>query len=166
MVGGGRKKQLALDTNVLVDLAERKDAAHSLRATFQQRGYLLLITPTVVAELDALSYYGEPAQQTAAHRALNKLFEWSIKPLVLATIQKDIAESFAKRLPLAGLLPGDEFNDGLILAESSLAEIPLLVTSDKHLLDIDETALRLAFHDADLLPVSPVHPRRLLRALR
>ena len=52
-------------------------------------------------------------------------------------------------------------DDGLILAEGSLAEIPLLVTSDKHLLDIDETALRLAFHDADLLPVSPVHPRRL-----
>ena len=57
-------------------------------------------------------------------------------------------------------------NDGLILAEVPLAEVPLLVTSDKHLLDIDETVLRLAFNDADLFPVSPVHPRRLLRAMR
>ena len=64
------------------------------------------------------------------------------------------------------LLPEDEFNDGLILAETSLAGIPMLVTSDKHLLDIDEDALRLAFNEADLLPVSPLHPKNLLRALR
>lgn len=48
----------------------------------------------------------------------------------------------------------------------SLAEFPLLVTSDKHLLDIDEEALLLTFQEADLFPVHPVHPRRLLRALR
>ena len=64
------------------------------------------------------------------------------------------------------LLPEEEFNDGLILAESSMAEIPLLVTSDKHLLDIDENALLLAFNEADLSAVRPVHPKRLLRAKR
>jgi hypothetical protein len=64
------------------------------------------------------------------------------------------------------LIPEDEFNDGLILAETSLAEIPLLVTSDKHLLNIDEDALLLAFNEADLSPVHPVHPKRLLRVLR
>jgi hypothetical protein len=57
-------------------------------------------------------------------------------------------------------------NDGLILAETSLAGIPLLVTSDKHLLNIDEDALLLAFNEADLAPVHPVHPKNLLRALR
>ncbi|MCI0534165.1 MAG: hypothetical protein L0Z50_02940 [Verrucomicrobiales bacterium] len=46
------------------------------------------------------------------------------------------------------------------------ASIPLLVTSDKHLLDVDEDALLLAFNDADLLPVHPSHPKRLLKALR
>ena len=56
-------------------------------------------------------------------------------------------------------------DDGLILAETSLVEIPLLVTSDKHLLDIDEDALLLAFNEADLAPVHPVHPKRLLRVL-
>jgi len=34
------------------------------------------------------------------------------------------------------------------------------------LLDLDENALLLAFQEADLLPVHPVHPKRLLRALR
>ena len=64
------------------------------------------------------------------------------------------------------LIPEDEFNDGLILAETSLAKIPLLVTSDKHLLDMDEDALLLAFNEADLAPVHPVHPKNLLRAMR
>ena len=64
------------------------------------------------------------------------------------------------------LLPQDEWNDGRILAETSLVEIPLLVTSDEHLLDIDADQLLLAFQEANLLPVRAVHPKRLLRALR
>jgi len=39
----------------------------------------------------------------------------------------------------------------------------LVATSDKHLLDVDEDALLLAFNEADL---PPVHPKRLLKALR
>ena len=63
------------------------------------------------------------------------------------------------------LLPENEWNDALILAESSVAGLPLLVTSDKHLLDIEEDALVLTFNEADLLPTRPVHPKRLLKAL-
>jgi hypothetical protein len=81
------------------------------------------------------------------------------------SVDEAVAEQFAQKLIAKRLVPDDEFNDGLILAEASLAGIALLVTSDKHLLDIDETDLKLAFHDADLEPVSPVHPRRLLRAV-
>jgi hypothetical protein len=33
-------------------------------------------------------------------------------------------------------------------------------------LDVEDDALLLAFNEADLFPVHPVHPRRLLRALR
>jgi hypothetical protein len=35
-------------------------------------------------------------------------------------------------------------------------QIHLLVTSDKHLLNIDEDALLLAFNESDLAPVHPV----------
>jgi hypothetical protein len=66
----------------------------------------------------------------------------------------------------AALIPESEQNDGKILAQTSLARIPLLVTSDKHLLDVDEDPPLLAFNDADLLPVHPSHPKRLLKALR
>ena len=40
------------------------------------------------------------------------------------------------------------------------------MTSDKHLLNMDEDALLLAFNEADLSPVHPVHSKRLLRVLR
>ncbi len=66
----------------------------------------------------------------------------------------------------ASLLPETERNDGKILAQTSLMGIPVLVTSDKHLLDIDEESLVLAFNEADLFPVHPAHPRRLLKAIR
>jgi len=64
-----------------------------------------------------------------------------------------------------GLLPEGEFNDGLILAESALAGIPVLVTSDADLLDIEEIPLRVQFEEADLPPVRICHPKLLLKAV-
>jgi hypothetical protein len=50
--------------------------------------------------------------------------------------------------------------NGVILAETSLAGISIVVTRDKHLLDIEETSLSMAFNDANLAPVNPAHPTR------
>lgn len=53
-----------------------------------------------------------------------------------------------------------EFHDAVLLGETALAGIPLLVTSDKHLLNADAEALALAFQDA---PVQSAHPKALAR---
>ena len=53
----------------------------------------------------------------------------------------------------------------MILAETALADIPALVTSDADLLDIDETKLALEFESADLPLVQICHPKRLLKAM-
>jgi predicted nucleic acid-binding protein len=45
------KKSLALDTNLLLDLAGEKDFAHEFREEFFRRNYSLFVPPTVVAEL-------------------------------------------------------------------------------------------------------------------
>ena len=105
-------------------------------------------------------------QQELAVVALEKIGVWKCRPFELSPTQMAIASRFAARLMDASLIPETEQNDGKILAQTSLVQIPLLVTSDKHLLDIDEEALLLAFNEADLLPVHPAHPKRLLRALR
>jgi hypothetical protein len=83
-----------------------------------------------------------------------------------SSLDVGIADAFSKKLLHWGLLPPEEYNDGLILAETSLAAIPVLVSSDHHLLDISEDRLLLVLNDADLLPVHVAHPKGLLKAVR
>jgi hypothetical protein len=156
-----------LDANLAFDMAGEMDFAHEFREVFQSKGYGLVMPPTAVQELHTIYRCGETADdRRLARAALLNLKRWNILPFDLDSLAEATARQFAQRLVHQRLIPDDEFNDGLILAETSVADIPLLVTSDKHLLNIDEDALLLAFSDADLLPVRPVHPKRLVRALR
>lgn len=126
----------------------------------------MLLPPTARHELHSIFTEGaSAAERELARRALVNVRRWSIQPFDLDSTADAIARRFAQDLLVRRLIPDEEFNDGLILAESSVAEVPLLVTSDKHLLDIDEDALLLALNEADLPAVRPVHPKRLLRAL-
>ena len=160
------KKSLALDTNLLLDLAGQKDFAHEFKEEFASRGYCLLVPPTVIAELAFFSTLKSAPQQEIANVALEKIGLWKCQPFTLSSTQLAISIRFAARLIESSLIPETEQNDGKILAQTSLARIPLLVTSDKHLLDVDEDSLLLAFNDAHLFSVHPSHPKRLLKALR
>jgi hypothetical protein len=160
------KKSLALDTNLLLDLAGEKDFAHDFKEQFFSRGYSLFVPPTVVAELAFFASLPDAPQNVIARGALEKMSGWKCQPFTLSSTHLTIAMRFASRLMEAALIPETEQNDGKILAQTSLAGIPLLVTSDKHLLNVDENALLLAFNEADLHLVHPVHPKNLLRALR
>jgi hypothetical protein len=156
---------LALDANLVLDLADGLDVAHDFLETFRQRGYGFR-TAAIELRWKALNDR-DPSIRGLANQALAQLRPWDVQPLPeLSEIEYAIAEAFATRLRLSRLLPDEEFNDGLILAETSLAGIAGLVTSDHHLLDMDEMALRLSFQEADLAIAVPVHPRRLLKALR
>lgn len=159
------QKKLSLDTNVLFDLAEEKDFAHDFRETYQRKSYALVICPTVVAELFFLHGHGDDEEQRLASLALDRIVSWDIQVFPLAGVQLDIARRFAATIIARGLLPDAEINDARILAETAVAGIPLVVSSDHHLLDIEPDALREACTEADLLPVFPVSPRRLLRAI-
>ena len=92
-------------------------------------------------------------------------FGRNFKPIIICCAEL-ISIEFARRLIYLELLPPEERNDGRILAESSLAQIPILATQDHHLLDIDQDALGLAFSNAGLSIVRAAHPADLLRALR
>src|ERR1035437_2950601 len=137
------KKSLALDTNLLLDLAEDKDFAHEFKEEFFRRNYSLFVPPTVVAELAFFASLPDAPQRKIARVALEKIGVWKCQPFTLSSTQLAIAIRFATRLMESSLIPETEQNDGKILAQTSLAEIPLLVTSDKHLLNIDEDALLL-----------------------
>jgi predicted nucleic acid-binding protein len=165
MVAQGQRKHVALDSNILFDLAAEKDFAHTFREAYQERGYCLRVPPTVIQELSYSALDKECAETPLARKALRQLRQWELMPYDLKSVGHGITEQFSQRLISGGLLPDDEFNDGLILAEAALACIPVLVTSDGDLLNIEEAALRVQFEEAELMPVQVFHPKPLLRAL-
>jgi len=165
MAAQGQKKRLALDANVLFDLAAEKDFAHTFREVYQERGYSLWVPPTVVQELSYYVHEKVCRESKLAFQALAQMRRWHLIPYDLKSVGHGITEQFARRLIRVGLLPEGEFNDGLILAETALASIPVLVTSDGDLLNIDAIALRVQLEEADFPPVQVFHPKPLLKAL-
>lgn len=165
MAARGQKKRLALDTNLLFDLAAEKDFAHTFREVYQGRGYSLVIPPTAIQELAFCALEKQCAETPLALKALQQMRAWGLSPFDLKSVGHGITEQFSQKLLRLGLLPEGEFNDGLILAETSLAGIPVLVTSDSDLLDIEEIPLRVQFEESDLPPVQICHPKLLLKAV-
>src|SRR5438128_8955985 len=106
------KKQFALDTNVLFDLARNEDFAHTFLEASIERGYFLFVTPTVVQELDFLR--SDPEEGKLAFRALSRMLDWKITPYDLIAVGHGITEQFAHSLIRKGILPEAEFNDGQI----------------------------------------------------
>ena len=160
------KKQLALDTNILFDLAEEMDFAHFFREFFQGRGYSLRVPPTVVQELAHYATVKNCAQSPFALKALQQMKPWGILPWDLIPTGHAITAEFSGKLIRKGYLPEGEFNDGFILAETSLCCIPVLVTNDNHLSNIDPSHLRIQFEDSDLMPVGVFRPKRLYHVLK
>lgn len=165
MAGLGPQKRLGVDTNVLLALAEERDYAHDFRERFLAAAYTLLAGPTIFQELAHASLNGTKSERRNAQKAIAQAAAWGIVPFELSSVARAMAERFAERLLVRRLLPPEELNDALILAECSVTAIPLLVTSDRHLLDIEENALLLQCNEADLPLVRAAHPRRLVRAL-
>jgi hypothetical protein len=125
----------------------------------------LLVPPTVIREMAYCALEKQCAETPLALKALQQMRSWNLSPFDLKSVGHAITEQFSAKLLRAGLLPEGEFNDGLILAETALAGIPVLATSDADLLDIEEVELRVQFEDADLSAVQICHPKLLLKAI-
>jgi predicted nucleic acid-binding protein len=154
------RRRFALDTNVLIDLGAELPFAQRFLATFRTSG--LAISPTVVQELVAIASSSKPAAKHAAI-ALTNVRRWEILPYDLLAVGHGITEVNARKLMDSGLLPDEEFNDGLIVIETALACIPSLVSSDNHLLKINQAQLTQKLDEFHLPPVNIFHPRDLLR---
>ena len=159
-------KRLALDTNVLIDRANEAPFVKEFMAAFRGRGYSLEVPPTAIIELVHLRKIGTENERDLAALVLSSLLDWEITPLVLSDTEIMYKENFVAIAQEMRLLPPREVSDLHVLAETAIKEIPALVTSDRALLDIDRVALHLAFQNAGLASVSPVHPDRMLKALR
>ena len=100
------KKSLALDANLLLDLAEGNDFAHDFREEFAGRGYSLLVPPTVLAELEALASAGHAPQCHFANIALEELGAWECSVRVVCH-EADHRPSFRGTVARTAADPGN-----------------------------------------------------------
>ena len=85
-MAGSPKGQLSLDTNLPLDLAKARDFAHQFLEEFQQRGYVLRLPPTVLAELEYLILFGSEKNRRLAELASGKLGSWRLTPFDLPEV--------------------------------------------------------------------------------
>lgn len=150
-----RRPLVAVDTNIPLDLADDKE--HALDALDVLRRRLkparILVTPTVFQELVFLTEESEEAEERGqAKRALRGLAEWHLELVNMVPVGHGIVERIADRLQEARLLPPDEYNDGLILAEAALLNCAILLTGDAHLrgMDFQRASLEVKTFDVDM----------------
>lgn len=166
----GHSTRLALDTNILLDLAAGVREVVRFFEMSARKGYSLATSATVLIELDfAIQNASDKKRQKLSEIAQElMLTKWNVLPLPEPFRVED-AENFGLMLRTRGLFPHKERNDGLIVAECSLEGIGLLVTSDGHLHNIDQEGLALAFNDFNPrlpAPVAIFHHARITNILR
>jgi predicted nucleic acid-binding protein len=157
---------IAVDTNVLLDLADGVDDVVDAFLLLRTRspGRQLVMPPTVAHELAFEATQAETASLRArGQRAFPAARREDIRPVDLVSVRHGIAEQVSQRLREAGLLPLEEVNDGLILGEAALLRCAILLTADGHLRGIPHEHLTLALQALDLPAPIIATPRELVR---
>jgi predicted nucleic acid-binding protein len=151
---------VAVDTNVLLDLADEQEHAWGAIETIRRRlpGAQVIVPPTALQELFWIAEHdGSPtARRLARTAAENLVAKWEFTPLTLVPVGHGITERIAAGMRARRLLPEAEVNDSLIVAESALAGCKLLLSSDAHITGIsaDKLALLLAAADVETILIS------------
>lgn len=158
--------RIALDTNVLLDLAKGLPFAEDLRRSLLELGCELGFPPTVMQELAFLVTRQNVDVARYAVKALQSIRRWCISPWTLIPVGNAITEQFHHAIVKEGILPEQEKNDAFIIAETALAAVPFLVTSDQILCNVDGPRLCKTLSSSDLPMVTICHPKRILFLLR
>ena len=119
-----RPQLVAVDTNVLLDLANNEEVVIDAIATLRQRvkPVKFVATPTVLQELANLVDHGDtPEIRRVALSAAKKFHEvWQFEPTGHSAVAHGIAGRIAVRLRDHGLLPAAEVHASLVLAQAAL----------------------------------------------
>ena len=157
---------VAADTNVLLDLAEDVEPVVDAVATIRTRlpKARLVVPPTVIHELALAVRTGETERiRRTALGALSRLRAWGFEPLNLVPVEHGIVGRIAEEIRRKELLPAEEVNDSLIVAESALLQCGMLLSADAHLRGMDFQRLTLLLQDFDVAAPVIATPREIVR---
>jgi len=160
-----RPQLIAVDANVLFDLAtgldDVVDAFSVIRARLCDTRFLM--PPTVQHEMANWALSGDAEKSQSARKAIQASQRWHVVPVSLIAVSHGIAERIAEQVRSRGLMPEEEINDSLVLAESALLGCSLLLTSDEHLRGIDFALLTLELQTFDVAAPVIATPREIVR---
>jgi len=162
-----KPSRLAVDTNVLLDLADEVDDVLDAASVIDDRlpDADKLVTPSVLEELAHLADSAlTPKMRQSARRAIQQLRkEASFRPILELPFAPEKVEELAAEFRRRRLLPGEEIHDSLILAETVLLDCDVLLTSDEHLRSIDHQQLTWVLNQRDLTAPVIATPREIVR---
>jgi hypothetical protein len=158
---------LAIDTNVLLDLAEDLEDVIDAFEVIEKRlpNVSFLVPPSVLDELAFLADFGESAEiREKARKAFQKLHrDARFRPILELPFGQALAEELAQDLRTRGILPVEEVHDSFIVVEAALLNCGLLLSSDAHLRAIDHEQLTFVLHPHDLIAPVIATPREIVR---
>jgi len=162
-----KPSRLAVDTNVLLDLA---DEVHDVLDAIDVIDDRLpdaerLVTPSV---LDELAYLADSSLTQEVRRSARQAIQLlrnkdRFRPILELPFAPENAEKLAAEFRRRGLLPDEEVNDALILAETVLLDCHILLTSDEHLRSLDHQQLTWLLNQRDLTAPVIATPREIVR---
>ncbi len=162
-----KPSRLAVDSNVLLDLADEVDDVLDAASVIDDRlpDSDKLVTPSVLEELAFLADSGlTPQMRHSARRAIELLRkETHFRPILELPFAPERAAELASEFRRRCLLPGEEIHDSLILAEAVLLDCDILLTSDEHLRSIDHQQLTWVLNQHDLRAPVIATPREIVR---
>lgn len=159
----GNTDWLSLDTDLLLSLGQNHEPTHLFRELALEEGKTLWATPQAIEEVRHKITAAKTAELRHAARVVwDKLIEWRIRPLRSGTPEtaREL-EKLAAKLRTKGWLPELEYRDSMILAQTSLANIGVLVARDGHY-HTDNGLLALSLEAMRVPVVTIADPRRLV----
>jgi hypothetical protein len=149
-----RLTPVALDSNVLINLAAKVEVVLDCLATIKKRipNPQIIVLPTVILELTYISEFDDnPLLKSLAKLSLIKMVDpWGFVPVDFAPVGHGIVEQIGRKIREKGLVPDDQIHDSFVIAEAALYGAAILISSDTHIKDIDRDMLELELRRSDV----------------
>jgi predicted nucleic acid-binding protein len=156
---------LALDTNFLLDLAADDNACKECLEVLRERAVkpILIVTPTVLAEIQHFAQSEYLPQSALARTALSRMLEWGLKPVNFT--DGGMVRIAAQKILDADILPAQERNDARIIAEASSCAAHFFLSSDRQITGINALDLNAMLRDCHFPELRILWPQKVVQLL-
>ena len=161
-----RPQLVAVDTNVLLRLADRHEATIDAWQLVKRRlaPVQFIVLPTVLGEVATLTSHADSQVAQTAAKALKELRNrWEFQPVDFNAVEEAVTANAVRRLRDSGVVPYAERNDATIIAEAAVQNCILLVSRDSHLLAVDSERLTWQLRELDLPTPVIASPESLIK---